>query len=299
MNNVKMLWGLVGALVLLLAVVTWSWYKEAQTLQTAAVVGDRTITEAEWVTTLKQKYGKQVLSDLVDRQVVFQEAKRLGITLDPKRIDDEIAKIKESYSSEEDFQTSLKQQAGTSLEALRQEITYQLLLEDLATKDIAINENDLLDYYNKNKEKYVKPMQARVWQIVVASLEEAKQVQRELKNGANFSTLAKERSIDSLTAANGGDMGWVLMTDNSVADNLKETISSIKLNEESNPVPLPKNQYAIIRVIDRKEAAEPEFAEVKEQIRRELALAKVESLDDVLERLKEAVGVKLEGKTSN
>ncbi|MCK9907216.1 SurA N-terminal domain-containing protein, partial [Frankia sp. Cpl3] len=76
MNNVKMLWGLVGALVLLLAVVTWSWYKEAQTLQTAAVVGDRTITEAEWVTTLKQKYGKQVLSDLVDRQVVFQEAKR-------------------------------------------------------------------------------------------------------------------------------------------------------------------------------------------------------------------------------
>lgn len=299
MNNVRMLWGLVAALVLLLAVVTWSWYKEAQTLQTAAVVGDHAITEAEWVRTLKQKYGKQVLSDLVDRQVVFQEAKRLGITIDPKRIDEEIAKIKMSYGSEEDFQTSLAQQAGTSLEALRQEITYQLLLEDLATKDIAIDENDLLAYYNKNKEKYLKPMQARVWQIVVASLEEAKQVQRELKNGANFSTLAKERSIDSLTAANGGDMGWLQMTDSGVPDNLKETMTAIKLNEDSNPVPLPNNQYAIIRVIDRKDAYQPEFAEVKEQIRRELALAKVESLNDVLERLKQAVGVQLEAQTSN
>jgi foldase protein PrsA len=230
LNNVRMLWGLIGALLLLLAVVSWSWYKQADALQAAAVVGERTITQSDWITMLKQKYGKQVLTDMIDREVVFQEAKRLGIAVDPKRVDEEIAKIRESYGSEHDFETSLKQQAGTSIEALRQEISYQLLLEELATRDVAVSEEELLSYYAKNKTRYAKPLQAKVWQIVVASLEEAQQVKQELKNGANFSTLAKERSIDSLTAADGGDLGWITLQDNNIEDNIKETISSIAIN---------------------------------------------------------------------
>jgi foldase protein PrsA len=52
-------------------------------------------------------------------------------------------------------------------------------------------------------------------------------------------------------------------------------------------------------VIDRKEALQLSFEEVKEDIRRELALAQVESLDAVLERLKQTVGVRIEGKTTH
>jgi foldase protein PrsA len=300
LNNVRTLWSLIGALVLLLLVVTWSWYKEAGTLQAAAVVGEKTITQADWIAALKQKYGKQVLNDLINREVVFQEAKRLGITIDPKRIDEEMAKIQESYGTgtDNEFQAALRQQAGTSVEALRQEITYQLLLQELATKDVSVSDEELLAYYNNHQDQYARPMQARVWQIVVASLAEAKQVHRELKNGANFNTLAKERSIDTLTAANGGDMGWVSLDDPHLADTLKETIASLGLNEDSNPVPV-QGQFAILRVIDRKEAKQLSFDEVKEQIRRDLALAQVESLDVVLDRLKQSLGVQITGQTPN
>jgi foldase protein PrsA len=301
LNNVKVLWSFIGALMLLLMVVAWSWYKESAALQAAAVVGGRTISQAEWIESLKQKYGQQVLNDLINREVVFQEAKRLGITIDPKRVDEEMAKIQDSYGSktESDFQAALKQQAGTSMEALRQEITYQLLLQELATKDIAVSDEELRTYYHNHKDQYSQPMQARVWQIVVASLPEAKQVLRELNNGANFSTLAKERSIYSLTAANGGDLGWVTAKDPRLADSVKETIASLGLNENSNPVPLDGGQYAILRVVERQEAKQLSFEEVKEQIRRDLALAQVESLDVVLERLKQTVGVKLPGQTPN
>jgi foldase protein PrsA len=292
LNNVKMLWSLIGALVLLLSVVTWSWYKQASELQAAAVVGSTTITQADWIRNLKEKYGKQVLDDMIEREVVFQEARRIGLTVDPKRVDEEIARIQESFGPEQDFQTALKQQAGTDLEALRQEITYQLLLQELATKDVAVSEEEMLAQYNNHKDRYAKPMKARVWQIVVASQTEAKQVLRELEAGANFATLAKERSIDNLTAANGGDLGWVTSLDRDLPDNLKETIASIPLNEDSKPIPLD-GQYAIIRVLERKDAEQLPYEEVKEQIRRELALAQVESLDQVLERLKQAVGVKL------
>ncbi|MFY0545761.1 peptidyl-prolyl cis-trans isomerase [Brevibacillus sp. H7] len=301
MNNVKVLWSLIGALLLLLLVVTWSWYKEAGTLQAAAVVGEETISQADWIGSLKQKYGKQVLNDMINREVVFQEAKRLGITVDPKRVDEEVAKIQESYGSSTDseFQTALQQQGGTDVEALRQEITYQLLLQELATRDVAVSDDELLAYYNNHLSQYAQPMQARVWQIVVASLAEAKQVHRELQNGANFTTLAKERSIDNLTAANGGDMGWVSFRDPHLADSLKETIASLGLNEDSNPVPLQQGQYAIIRVIDRKEAKQLSFDEVKDQIRRDLALAQVESLDVVLDRLKQSLGVQISGQSPN
>jgi foldase protein PrsA len=299
LNNVKALWSLIGALLLLLMVVAWSWYKESADLQSAAVVGERTISESEWVETLKQKYGKQVLNDLINREVVFQEAKRLGITIDPKRVDEEVAKIQESYGSRTDseFETALNQQAGTSVEELRQEITYQLLLQELATKDIVVSDEELRAYYHNHKDRYSQPMQALVWQIVVASLPEAKQVLRELHDGANFSTLAKERSIDSLTAANGGELGWVRLNDPRLADSVKETIASLKVNENSNPVPLEGGQYAILRVVERKEAKQLSFEEVKEQIRRDLALAQVESLDVVLDRLKQSIGVKLPGQT--
>ncbi|NGQ96413.1 peptidylprolyl isomerase [Brevibacillus sp. SYP-B805] len=295
MNNVKMLWSLIAALVLLVAVVTWSWYKQASELQAAAVVGGTTITEADWIRNLKQKYGQQVLEDMIDREVVFQEAKRIGLTLDPKRVDEEIAKIKESYGPEQDFQTALKEQAGTDLDALRQEVTYQLLLQELATRDIAVSEDEMKNEYNKHKDRYAKPMRARVWQIVVASQAEAKQVQRELQAGANFSTLAKERSIDTLTAANGGDLGWVSSEDQDLPDQMKETIASLPLNQDSNPIPLD-GQYAIIRVLERQDAEQLPYEAVKEQIRHELALAQVESLDQVLERLKQAVGVRIVGK---
>lgn len=290
MNNAKMLWSLIGALLLLLSVVTWSWYKQNTELQAAAVVGSAKITEADWIKQLKQKYGKEVLDDMIDRVTVFQEAERLGLSIDPQRIDEEVAKIKESYGPDQDFQTALKQQAGTTVDSLRQEITYQLLLQELATRDVVISEEEMLAQYNNHKDRYAKPMQAHVWQIVVASQTEAMQVLRELQAGANFSTLAKERSIDNLTAANGGDLGWVSSTDRDLPDHVKETIASIKLGEDSNPVPVD-GKFMIIRVLERKDAEQLAYSEVKEQIRRELALAQVESLDQVLERLKQAAGV--------
>jgi hypothetical protein len=40
---------------------------------------------------LKQKYRQQVLEDMINREAVFQEAKRLGVTVDPKRMEDELA----------------------------------------------------------------------------------------------------------------------------------------------------------------------------------------------------------------
>jgi len=298
-NNTKTLWGLIAALVLLLLAVSWSWYQSAAKLHTAAVVGDRTISEADWIEMLKEKHGQQVLADMINREAVFQEAKRLGITIDPKRISKEMDQIRESYGSQTDseFRDALKQQGGTTPEAVEQEITYQMLLQELAIQDISISDEELRTYYATHADRYTHPMKVRLWQIVVASREESEQVLQELKNGANFATLAKERSIDPLTAPNGGDAGWVSLTDSSLTDEAKTILSSLELEKNSPPVE-SGGKYYIYRLSDRKEAEQITFEQAKEDIRREMALAQVESLDAVLERLRQSVGVK-NGQTPN
>lgn len=294
MTNTKGLWAFIGALVVLLLVVTWSWYQTSTKLQPAAVVGGSTISEADYISALKQKFGDQVLQDMVNREVVFQAAKQQGVTVDQAELDQEIAQIRESYgsSSDSEFEQALNKQAGTTLEALRREITYQLLLQALATKDIVISDEELLTFYNNHPERYARPMQMRLWQIVVASQQEAEQVAAELKQGANFQSLAKERSIDSLTSGNGGDMGWLSLGDSRLPDEAKDVVADLETKKISVPVKVGEN-YVIYQMADRRKAEQQSFEQVKEAIRKELAFAQVESLDEVLDRLRQSVGVEI------
>ncbi|RNB77817.1 peptidylprolyl isomerase [Brevibacillus nitrificans] len=294
MTNTKGLWAFIGALVVLLLVVTWSWYQTSTKLQPAAVVGGSTISEADYISALKQKFGDQVLQDMVNREVVFQAAKQQGVTVDQAELDQEIAQIRESYgsSSDSEFEQALNKQAGTTVEALRREITYQLLLQALATKDIVISDEELLTFYNNHPERYARPMQMRLWQIVVATQQEAEQVAAELKQGANFQALAKERSIDSLTSGNGGDMGWLSLGDTRLPDEAKDVVADLETKKISVPVMAGEN-YVIYQISDRRKAEQQSFEQVKEAIRKELAFAQVESLDEVLDRLRQSVGVEI------
>ncbi|WP_419878218.1 peptidyl-prolyl cis-trans isomerase [Brevibacillus centrosporus] len=294
MTNTKGLWAFIGALVVLLLVVTWSWYQTSTKLQPAAVVGGSTISEADYISALKQKFGDQVLQDMVNREVVFQAAKQQGVTVDQAELDQEMAQIRESYgsSSDSEFEQALIKQAGTTVEALRREITYQLLLQALATKDIVISDEELLTFYNNHPERYARPMQMRLWQIVVASQQEAEQVAAELKQGANFQALAKERSIDSLTSGNDGDMGWLSLGDSRLPDEAQDVVADLETKKISAPMKVKEN-YVIYQMADRRKAEQQSFEQVKEAIRKELAFAQVESLDGVLDRLRKSVGVEI------
>mgnify|MGYP001155649855 CR=1 FL=1 len=290
----KGMWGLVGALVLLLLSVSWAWSQSNSRFQAAAVVGEKTISEAEWIAVLKQKFGRQVLQDMINREVVFQEAEKLGIVMEPKQMEKELAKIRESYGVEtdEELEAELVRQVGTNLEALKQELSYQYLLRELATREITVSEEQMLEVFHNNPERFYQPLRVHLWQIVVASRAEAEQVRSELQAGANFETLAKERSIDSVTSASGGDMGWVMPEKSPLPDEAAAVIAELEEGEISHPVPIPDG-YAIFRVTDIREPKQLTFAEAKEDLRREMALAQVESLDDVLERLRESAGVEI------
>ncbi|ELY2854462.1 peptidylprolyl isomerase [Cronobacter dublinensis] len=72
-----------------------------------------------------------------------------------------------------------------------------------------VSEEEIQAYYDKHQDAFGQPQRNRYSLIQTKTEADAKAVLAQLKQGADFATLAKEKSVDVITARNGGDMGWL------------------------------------------------------------------------------------------
>ncbi len=84
--------------------------------------------------------------------------------------------------------------------------------------------------------------------ILLATEDAARSTVEELRNGADFAELARQRSIDSTTAPNGGDLGW--FPRGYMPEAFDDVAFSLQPGEISDPV---KTEYGwhIITVLER------------------------------------------------
>jgi peptidyl-prolyl cis-trans isomerase C len=137
--------------------------------------------------------------------------------------------------------------------------------------------------------------EVRARHILVEGEDEAKAILEQLKGGADFAKLAKEKSKDP-GAAEGGDLGY--FTKDQMVPEFADVAFRMYPGQLSNPV---KTQFGwhIIKIEDRRTKQAPEFEKVKDQIEAYLARkaqtdfiaklrqsAKVERLDKAAEQKK-------------
>lgn len=290
-RNTKLLWGLIGSLVLLLAVFGWQ-YAELLGSRKVAVVGNLVITEGDWTRELKNEYGQLVLNKMIDRQVVLQQAEKNGITITDQELESEMQKINDQFADRDQVLEDIKRETGLEMEEWKEELRHYLLLEKIAIMDIDISEQEIFRYYEANRQKYNQPPLARISAIYSKNKAESEQVLQELKNGADFQTLAKERSIEIYSAASGGDVGWISLLGGDIDQEISEQALLLKEGEVSPPIAL-ETGYAVIKLMKKKEAVILNFDDVKPEIKRELALNQVGSLEHVLEKLRKGAGVEI------
>ena len=103
--------------------------------------------------------------------------------------------------------------------------------------------------------------------ILVATEGEAKDIEAQLKNGADFATLAKQKSKDP-GAAEGGDLGY--FTKEQMVPEFAEAAFKLDKGQISDPV---KTQFGwhIIKVEDKRIKPTPTFDEVKGQLQNYVA----------------------------
>lgn len=207
-----------------------------------AVVGDGTITKAEYTKVLDQakrsyaaqkkpfpKAGTQqftglqgqVIQFLVERSEYDQKAKELGIEVSDKEVTDRLDQVKQQYfvnpagqkpatkaEIEKRYRAQLKSQ-GLSDADVRQGIRSQLLRERIynkVTKDVKVSDDDAKKYYDEHKTQYQQPAvpaSRDVRHILVKSRAKALSIFKQLKGGGDFAKLALKFSTDPSKTSGG------------------------------------------------------------------------------------------------
>jgi len=193
-----------------------------------------------------------LLDRLVDSKLVVQEGKKNKVTEDPaykKRL----AFVEEQVL--QDFWIQREIAKKVTADKLRQR--YEERLKSMPTEE----------------EVHAK-------HILVATEDEAKALIAELKKGGSFDKLARDKSTDKASGAEGGDLGWFKKSD--MVKEFADSAFALKKGELTE-IPI-KTQfgYHVILLEDRRQAPPPAFEELAEPLKEELARETVTALLDQL-----------------
>ncbi|WP_245995877.1 peptidylprolyl isomerase [Paenibacillus taihuensis] len=239
-----------------------------------ASVNGVTITKNQLYDAMVAVGGKQTLDNLIQDELVKQEAKKKGIVITDKDVDAEIAKIKKQFPTEADFQSAL-QQAGMTLDDLKKQTPAQLRITKLVEPSVKVTDADVKQYFEQNKEQYDQPEQVKALHILVATKEEADEILKQLNAGADFAKLAEEKSLDTGSKDAGGDLGY--FGKGTMVAEFEQAAFSLKVGELSEPV---KTQfgYHIIKVTDHKAAKAATLDQYQAEIKETLTRQKISEL---------------------
>ena len=148
---------------------------------------------------------------------------------------------------------------------LRNKLLMGYELQDEAKS--AVTDEALHQTYNEAVKSMGGQEEVHARHILVESEDEAKTLLDQIKGGADFATLAKEKSKDP-GAAEGGDLGY--FTKDQMVPEFADVAFKMYPGQLSNPV---KTQFGwhIIKVEDKRAKQPPEFEKVKDQIEAYLA----------------------------
>lgn len=244
--------------------------------------GDETVAKVNGVSISKNSLydalvaagGSQTLQGMISKELVKQESEKAGIKITDADIEKEMADIKKSFSSEEEFQAALTQY-NMSLDELKQDMTVQAQLRKLLEPQVKVTDEDVKKYYDENLESLKTPEQIRASHILVKTKEEAETVLADLKNGGDFAAIAKEKSQDPGSKELGGDLDF--FAKGVMEESFETAAFALKVGELSSVVET-SNGFHVIKLTDHKDAATPTLDEKKEAIKEQLVTEQISTL---------------------
>jgi len=200
---------------------------------------------------LEDERKTQIIIALINRQLVIEQAKKEGFD-QSERIANAVKDMQETY------------------------IVKQYLVKIAAGTDLS--EEVLMAYY---EDKFLnQPEQYEVAHILLATEEEASAVLELLKQGADFSSLAKTRSQDKVSADKGGELGW--LTSAEMVPSFYKTVSELKPGGISSQPTKSQFGWHIVRLDGKREPGRQPFGEVRQQIQQQLIKEKMAAYLDQL-----------------
>jgi parvulin-like peptidyl-prolyl isomerase len=215
--------------------------KLSQDERTLIQVNGFTLTVRDFVSLMKsypKKSKDTVLDGWIEQKLVDREA------------------LDRHYEKQKDF--------SQMVDRYENQLLKNTFINRVIVPQIVLSDEALKEYYLSHQESFMKPPTFKIQQITVKTLQDAEDIINDLKNGAEFSWLAKNRSVDS-AAPEGGNLGW--LTKAEMPEPVRKVIETLKPGDISPTLKID-SFYRIIQLLDKKDGEVEEFAKVKEAVRR-------------------------------
>jgi Parvulin-like peptidyl-prolyl isomerase len=210
--------------------------------------------------------GRQVfLKELVDHEMLLQEARRQGLDQDDA-IRDRVRRYKEKLLIDE-------------------------LLKDRMKTTVELTKEELDRYYEQHASELLTPLKVRVAQMLLPNYPAAKDLETQVNRGGDFGKFAQRYSIDYKTKAKGGDLGPYRK--GLVIPEVDDAIRTLKPGMISAPIKTEAGYYLVMITALEPEIIQADLAK-RERLRQELLyLKRKQYFDSVIAEIKGKAVVRL------
>jgi peptidyl-prolyl cis-trans isomerase C len=248
---------------------------------------------------------KQVLENLIVRELLYQEALRQGLRVSADEVGAKLAELNGRLSGDAALERALDSM-GLSPEALGAQLERGMVvekyLEENFAKAAAVSGAEVDAYYQEHQDQYREPLRLRLSHILVksdpawdaAGKERARlkilALQRRISEGEEFAALAREAS-DCYSAKSGGDLGYFMA--GQLGKTVEEAARGLKVGEVSGVV---EDRYGLhlLRLTELRPAAALPLERVRGKILAQLKKEKeLAALAPVLRRLRAAAKIEI------
>lgn len=166
-------------------------------------------------------------------------------------------------ASEEELQSYYDAHKNAFIEPEKISVEYISISPDDVKSKVEITDEQIQTYYDRNQAQYVSQAENRLAHIQLSDEQSAQEVLQAIQNGEDFAKLAQEKSKDTLSAKQGGYLGWA--KSGTFPAEFEQAAANLAVNGTSSVVKVGAD-FHIIKLLDRKDGNAIPLEQVKSQI---------------------------------
>ncbi len=237
-----------------------------------------------------------VANQLVDTNLLLTEGKKGDFEPTAAEIEENFAKLKSQFPSEEQFTNTLKEMGDNEesvKERLKEDIILKAYIEGTYYSKISVSEDEIKTFYTENEERFVSQEQVKASHILVKEEDKINEINSKIKAGESFEDLAKENS-DCPSGQNGGDLG--MFGRGKMVPEFETAAFALGLNEVSEPFKTDFG-FHIVKVTDKAEGGKQTLEQVSEGIKRHLEQSMAQKMiSEKVASLRDAATIEIDEK---
>ena len=249
---------------------------------TVATVNGEKISAASYFEDLNRRLGQDVLTNMIEQQIIIQWAKDKDVPVTEKQIDKQIDALKRDGTYDDQVKTMGESGVKSEIEALQARINVAKKLYKPTDKDI-----DMI--YSTMKDRYVHGPRKQAALIINPDKKKLEEAAKELKKGKDFDEVAGAYT-DRRFMMRGTIKVWVDEDKtNGLPPALVEAAKDTKDGETSKifsiGMPGQPTQHAILKVVQEQPKSDLKQKDVKDELENFAALQKAQSDPDFQKQL--------------